>query len=122
MTKPEDLYRLQQLEAELAEKRRRLEEVQGQLEDSEGVQGVRAELEEAEEALRAKSGQQRDLELELKSLSEKATTAEQRLYSGAVTNPKELADLQAEVASLGSRVPLPRTVQSPRDPPSSDRR
>ena len=36
-------------------------------------------------------------------IAEKAATAEQRLYSGAVTNPKELADLQAEGGSLGRR-------------------
>ena len=103
MTQPDDLYRLQKLEAELEEKRSRLVDVEAQLEDSQAVQQARAALEKAEEALRSRSSQQRDLELELKSLSEKAATAEQRLYSGAVTNPKELADLQAEGGSLGRR-------------------
>jgi predicted nucleic acid-binding Zn-ribbon protein len=103
MTKPEDLYRLQQVESELAETRRNLNKVQAELEDSGAVQHARAGLEQAEETLQVGSGQQRNLELELKSLSEKARTAEQRLYSGVVTNPKELADLQAEVAALGRR-------------------
>ena len=41
-----------------------------------------------------------DLNLELGSLNSKAKRSEQRLYSGNVKNPKELADLQNEVHAL----------------------
>jgi predicted nucleic acid-binding Zn-ribbon protein len=103
MTKPIDLYRLQQVETELDEKRKRLEQVEDQLEDSAVVTKAADALGHAEEQLQGKAAEQRDLELELKSLSQKAAGAEERLYSGAVTSPKELADLQAEVKSLGRR-------------------
>jgi predicted nucleic acid-binding Zn-ribbon protein len=45
----------------------------------------------------------RDLELEAKSLTAKITSVEKRLYSGRVTNPKELANLQNEVSYLKRR-------------------
>ncbi len=103
MTKPMELYRLQELDAELKEKRRRLAEVEAQLQGSEAVQEARRALDVATEVQRAASGSQRDLELALESLCEKAAAAEKRLYSGAVTSPRELAELQAETVSLARR-------------------
>jgi len=46
---------------------------------------------------------QRDLELEIQGLADKIVRSEQRLYSGVVKNPKELADQQAKIASLKRR-------------------
>lgn len=40
--------------------------------------------------------EQRKRELELKSIEEKRNAIHERLYSGRVTNPKELGDMQAE--------------------------
>ncbi len=45
----------------------------------------------------------KDLSLELESLQNKVQRSENRLYSGKVTNPKELTDLQSEISSLGRR-------------------
>ena len=45
----------------------------------------------------------RDAELESQSLSEKITTAQDRLYGGQVINPRELTSLQNEVSYLGRR-------------------
>jgi predicted nucleic acid-binding Zn-ribbon protein len=103
MTEPRDIFRLQQLETELAGKRSRLQEVEAELKNSAAVQEARVALEGGEQQLQKKVAQQRDLELEFKSLSQKAANAEKRLYSGVVSNPKELADLQAEVSSLARR-------------------
>jgi predicted nucleic acid-binding Zn-ribbon protein len=41
--------------------------------------------------------------LEVQGLVDKTSRDEQRLYSGVIRNPKELGDLQAEVASLKRR-------------------
>ena len=46
---------------------------------------------------------QRDLELRIQGVSDKASDSEKRLYSGAIKNPKELTDLQAEIAALRRR-------------------
>ena len=45
----------------------------------------------------------RDMELEIAAAVEKRQTAEQRLYSGEVQNPKELQDMQMEVEALARR-------------------
>jgi predicted nucleic acid-binding Zn-ribbon protein len=47
---------------------------------------------------------QQRLEDEIASLSERATQAEKQLYSGAVTNPRELQALQDDVASIRRRI------------------
>jgi predicted nucleic acid-binding Zn-ribbon protein len=47
---------------------------------------------------------QQRLEDEIASLTERATQAEKRLYSGAVSNPRELQALQDDVASIRRRI------------------
>ena len=41
--------------------------------------------------------------MEIESLSNKIKSSEGRLYGGSVTNPKELGDIQEEIASLKRR-------------------
>lgn len=48
--------------------------------------------------------EQRDAELALKSLEEKKATVHQKLYSGRVTNPKELGDLEKDEEMLSHQV------------------
>jgi predicted nucleic acid-binding Zn-ribbon protein len=58
---------------------------------------VRAEVAERATALRAAQTAQKDLELQADEVKSKIAPAEQRLYSGAIKNPKELADLQHDI-------------------------
>ena len=44
--------------------------------------------------------QAKDLELQLKSLDEKRSSYEKKLYGGKVTNPKELSAIEKEIAML----------------------
>jgi predicted nucleic acid-binding Zn-ribbon protein len=103
MTEGANLYRLQELDSEGDKKRRRLTEVEAALGESEALQQARQAVGQAEERTRKWGVKQRDLELELQGLVEKISREEQRLYSGTIRNPKELGDLQAEVASLKRR-------------------
>ncbi len=103
MTKGADLYRLQCLDSETDAKQRRLAEVEAALGESEALQEARQALESAQALVQRWALRQRDLELEIQSPSDKISRSEQRLYSGTVKNPKELADLQAEIASLRRR-------------------
>ncbi|HEY67275.1 MAG: hypothetical protein DRI79_09190 [Chloroflexi bacterium] len=103
MTKGADLYRLQCLDSEGDVKRRRLAEVEAALGESEPLRQARRALESAQTMVQKWTLRQRDLELEIQGLSDKITRSEQRLYSGVIKNPKELADLQAEIASLKRR-------------------
>jgi len=58
------------------------------------VEGRRGEL----------SRSQQRLEDEVASLTERVTQADKRLYSGAVSNPRELQALQDDIASLRRRI------------------
>ena len=100
----EDLDRLAQLQ-ELDSRIAHLEGVRSSLDDGSALKAAldeaRARLLEKQEELRRKQARLRALELELESTVEKQRRFEQDLYSGRITNPKELAGLQGEVEALG---------------------
>lgn len=97
------LYRLQTIDLGIGSGKRRLEEVEAGLGESEELRQARRALQKAEEELNHWRTTLRDLELETKSLTAKITSAEETLYGGRVTNPKELANLQNEVSYLKRR-------------------
>jgi predicted nucleic acid-binding Zn-ribbon protein len=103
MTLGADLYHLQSLDSEEDSVRGRLAEIAAALGESQQLVQARQTLEDTQAQVRKWAAQQRDLELEIQGLVDKSTRSEQRLYSGAVKNPKELADLQAEIAALKRR-------------------
>src|ERR671910_737101 len=75
----------------------RLAEVTSQLEEFD------ADLEIARKQLEEITREQNRLEGEIELLGQKTGREEGRLFSGAVSNPKELSALQAEVAGLQRR-------------------
>lgn len=97
------LYQLQQIDDRLRAGKRRLEGVIQALQGSQELQASRARKEAGDARLQQRRLQQKDLELELGGLTGKSQLSEQRLYSGKVKNPKELSDLEHEVASLKRR-------------------
>ena len=97
------LYRFQTIDLEIGSGKRRLKEVEASLGESEELCQARHTLQKAEDELNRWRTTLRDLELEVKSLTAKITSVEERLYSGRVTNPKELANLQNEVSYLKRR-------------------
>lgn len=97
------LYQLQQIDDELRAGNRRLQEVLQELQGSEKVQQARRWYETSSAQLRQARSRQKDLELEFGSVTDKLKRSERRLYSGDVRNPKELTDLQQEVAALSRR-------------------
>jgi predicted nucleic acid-binding Zn-ribbon protein len=103
MNRLESLYRLQEVDVELDEKRRRLQEVEASLGETQELRQVRIRLQQAEEAYRQWRATLRDRELKVTSLDTKITSSEQRLYSGTIRNPKELENLQEELAYLRRR-------------------
>jgi uncharacterized protein len=103
MTQVQLLYQLQQIDDELHSSKRRLQAILEELQGSETLRQARQRKEAADELLQRARRKQNELELEFGSLSSKLKRSEERLYSGAVSNPKELSDLQQEVASLTRR-------------------
>ena len=103
MSQVQQLHQLQKIDSGIREKKNRLTEVlQAQKETAE-LLAARQQATDAENELQKWQGQRRNLNLELESLNSKSKRSEQRLYSGNVKNPKELADLQQEIESLGRR-------------------
>lgn len=70
----------------------------------EQVAGVDRQLAAVDERRGELSRSQQRLEDEIASLTERANQAEKQLYSGAVSNPRELQALQDDVASIRRRI------------------
>jgi uncharacterized protein len=97
------LYRLQTLDLAIAQHRARLDEITALLGNDKQVSQARQHIDAATQALKPWQTRSRDLDLEIKSLVQKIQQTDQMLYSGKVTNPKELGDMQNELASLRRR-------------------
>jgi predicted nucleic acid-binding Zn-ribbon protein len=103
MTQVHQLYQLQEIDTEIREKKQRLGEVLQILKGPDWLLRARGGLETAVNHLHTLQSQRNQLNLELQSLSSKTKASENRLYSGKVTNPKEMSDLQSEIGSLNKR-------------------
>jgi predicted nucleic acid-binding Zn-ribbon protein len=103
MSQVQQLYRLQQYDSEIVRKKQRLAEVVQLQRETQELLAARKRFNEASAEVSLWTTAQTDLNLELGSLNEEAKRSNNRLYSGQVTNPKELSDLQQKVESLGRR-------------------
>jgi predicted nucleic acid-binding Zn-ribbon protein len=103
MSRTQYLYELQQVDIEAENTSRRLHEIAAQLGESGELERARKMVADAQAHLAKCRARMQDLDLEVAGLTEKIKADEQRLYSGRVSNPKELAGLQEEVASLKRR-------------------
>ncbi len=100
MSQAEALYRLQEIDLNTAQTRRRLQEIAAALANNDAVQAAQAQAEAARQALVPLQQRARSLDYDVKSNIEKTRAADERLYGGAVKNPKEMQDLQQEIDSL----------------------
>lgn len=94
------LYRLQKVDIELDKHRALLAEAEAKLAANPVVQKAQAELKTAQDALTAARRRAKSLDDENKAHSAKTKEAEDRLYGGKVRNPRELQDLQNDIAGL----------------------
>jgi predicted nucleic acid-binding Zn-ribbon protein len=106
MSQVDLLYRLQQTEDEIRKDKKRLTEVIRLQSESVELIKARKKAADTESLIGGLRAIQKDLNLELDGLTDKAKREETRLYSGFVTNPKELEDLQNEINSLGKRISI----------------
>ncbi len=94
------LFRLQQIDSHIAQIETRLAKIQQTLEDNAELQAALTQVKAAEEEEHNSERAQHKSETEAKDQQIKIQQAESSLYGGAVRNPKELQDLQADIASL----------------------
>ncbi len=103
MAQAEALFNLQKIDLEIIRDRKRLKEIASALEDDEVIFQAQKQVDNAQEQLKPLRTEMKSLELEIQSNTDKSKQSEQRLYSGNVKNPKELQDLQNEIAALKNR-------------------
>lgn len=97
------LYRIQLLELEIIDQTKRIKAIDLQLEDNAGLHEAEEAFENAKIAFDEAVKRANEMNLEIAALIDKKQNSETRLYSGEITNPKEMQDLQMEIESLTRR-------------------
>jgi predicted nucleic acid-binding Zn-ribbon protein len=103
MKQAEALYQLQQVDLQIVKQQKRLDEIAAQLGDRQPIDAAQLTVTQANQQIAPLRTQTRDLDLELKSVQQKAQQSEQQLYSGSVKNPKAMQEMQQEIEALKRR-------------------
>jgi hypothetical protein len=98
------MWQVQELDLEVARLRRALEELDSGEELRAHVQALKAEVASLGAGREKTQAEQLDRDLEMKTLEEKKKKSETHLYSGRVSNPKQLASFQQEVEMLAREI------------------
>ena len=94
------LYRLQLVDSRMDEIRARLDEIRKILENDAELRRTKKQVTETDTTLKLAQHSLKQAEAEVDKQKVKIEQSEANLYSGNVKNPKELQDLQNEVAAL----------------------
>ena len=94
------ILQLQEVDIELQSNQQRLEEISLLLMDFTAVQDAQQLLVKSQNIAKQARINQETLEFELNKVQNKLRVDTERLYSGRITNARELQDLQAETESL----------------------
>ncbi|MEA3349159.1 MAG: hypothetical protein U9Q82_00905 [Chloroflexota bacterium] len=100
MSRPENLYRLQQIDSQLDAHAARLQKIKAALADDQALTAARLKAQAVEVQLQETQKDLRLAEQDVQDQRHKIKQSEARLYSGKVSNPKELRDIQDEAAAL----------------------
>lgn len=94
------LYTLQKIDTARDQQLARLAEISSQLGETDAMRAVQAHLAELAKQKAELAKQSKRLTDEADAVRDKCQRSETRLYSGSVTNPKELQDIQKEIEAL----------------------
>ncbi len=100
MSQPFKLFRLQQVDSQLDQVRARLHEIELILSDNAALRQAQENERSAEQAWKDAQKALRHAEQEVQAQRIKIEQTDASLYGGKIRNPKELQDLQRELASL----------------------
>jgi predicted nucleic acid-binding Zn-ribbon protein len=100
MSRISNIYRLQEIDLEIESSQKRIEEIDHILGQDEAVLQAQAILTQRDGELTEARSTNLSADHAVASQREKIDQTEKALYSGSVTNPKELQDLQMEAESL----------------------
>ena len=94
------LYRLQQIDSQLDNARTALQSIESKLSDITQIESAQQNAIQAEQKRQSELKGLRDAENKSYDTRVKIELAESSLYGGKIQNPKELQDMQNEIASL----------------------
>jgi predicted nucleic acid-binding Zn-ribbon protein len=94
------LYQLQELDIEIESAEQSLSLKNSQLGAREALDAASARLDQEKHRLEELKHRHREAEAQVDDLLSKIAAAEEQLYGGKITNPKELSNLQHEVTTL----------------------
>jgi predicted nucleic acid-binding Zn-ribbon protein len=100
MSRPFKLYRLQQIDSQIDWMQARLQEIETALKEDQALREAGERAEQAEQALNDARKALKKAEQNVQQQRLKIEQSESTLYSGKIQNPKELQDIQNEVAAL----------------------
>ena len=100
MSRSKTLYQLQQFDTELDQTLKRIQEIDSILNNRKELKSALKIQEKDQIFFGEKKQNQKSAEQNVETQNAKLAQNQNRLYSGAITNPKELEDLQMESASL----------------------
>jgi len=103
MSRAESLHRLQQLDTELDAARKRGKEIDTLLKGTPALQHARGEYARAEAEMKAADVALKSIEEDAQIIDSKVQGEEQRLYAGNIHSPKEMLDVEHELAGLKKR-------------------
>ena len=103
MKRARALHQLQTVEADIDLNSEQLREVETQLKNNDEVQAAQSFVDKAEGRLKRTQAEARRLDLENKGLEGEIEAVEGQLYSGRITNPKELASFEDKLGHLKRR-------------------
>lgn len=95
-----NLYRLQQIDSRLDQIRRRIAEIHQELENDQSYRQAAETLEALTHRWKESQKQRLEMEQRVDTLRRKIRESEAALYGGKIRNPKELQDLEREIAML----------------------
>ncbi len=111
MNQAPHLYKLQQLDNEIDRIEVRLINITQLIASNREIEEARQHLDESKrQTHQAEQGLKQQEEV-VKEIRIKIATSEQSLYGGKIHNPKELQDLQTEIASLKKRLSIAEDLQ-----------
>ncbi len=104
MNKSTTLYLLQQIDLQLDAFSRRENEISTQINDHSNIEAAEAQQNTAIKERESAEAKLADIENKIKTSRIKMQQSESSLYGGKIQNPKELQDLQAELAILKKQI------------------
>lgn len=100
MSRSQNLYQLQQIDSQIDQMSARLAEIEQLLAENTNLRKAAALAQKAQEHFKAAQKSQAQAEQKVSEQRIKIEQSEATLYGGSIHNPKELQNLQKEVAAL----------------------